>query len=1055
MLVDDESVSLPGAAERALLVLLLLSPGRIVPATTLIDRLWSESALPADPVNALQIRVSKLRRALRDVDPDLITRERTGYRINVDPSAIDAEAFVTQLRQARTAAAHGDYTAQHLQAYDDALALWRGQALADFAEEHWALAEAARLTELRLAALSERAQVALGLGRHREVVTDLEPVVAADPTLESLAGQLMTALYRSGRQADALEVYTRTRTMLDENLGLEPSTALRSLHERVLRQDPALGGDGDSALLAPAPVMAPTRQRRDRAPQAPGTLALTPKPLIGRDDQLSSLDALLTDQRLVSLVGPGGAGKTTLALAAAAAAAHQFSHGAVGVRLAPVSDPGQVPVAFADALGVPLDGGAADRDIQDRLTRFLTSRNLLLLVDNCEHVVDAAASVIEDILARCPDVTVITTSREALAVPAELQVLVGPLDTAPENAGPDQVLTYPANQLFTERARMVRPGMVLDEQDALAVARITRALDGLPLAVELAAARIASMSPTEIAERLNHRFALLTSGSRTAETRQQTLRATVDWSYALLEPGEQAVFDGLSVFRGGWTLAAAEAVLSDEGMAYGAVLDTLGRLVERSLVVVDPGRTTRYRMLETLREYAAERLEARNDDMTRRQRHADYFRRFTQDAEMDLRGHGQRDALVRLRAEQPNIRAALAWLSSPAGDIDAALSMAGALGLFWHFGRHLEGREALARLLAPGTGSEQAKAHALQAVSIVERPRACLVHPSPRCAETAEQSLTLFEDLGDASRAALSQVLLAVEGVTGAHPERSGQLLRHAQHQFSADDDPWGQAVIGFVRMETALKAGHQDVAIPTGRAAAAAFRELDDPWGLSAILYHLGWGLRQFGRYPEAARTLEEAIDVATSAGLYNTVQWALADLGVTHLHQGHPGQARDMFARASAASEHIGDGAGTVLATYGHALMAQVDGDWAQARLQNTTALEGFRTLGTPVPQGLALAGLARCDEADGDLDAAQDGYRGVLDLSHQVGEPSLTATALEGLARVASALGDTHKTQTLLTQAADVRETRSRPAPPHEQRDLAPFLQASATSAADRAP
>jgi predicted ATPase/DNA-binding SARP family transcriptional activator len=1040
LLVDDEPVSLPGAAERALLVLLLLSPGRIVPATTLIDRLWSEAALPADPVNALQIRVSKLRRALRDINPDLITRERTGYRINVDPHLIDAEAFVTGLRQARTAAADGDYTLEDLQSYDDALALWRGQALADFPEQHWALAEAARLTELRLAALSERAQVALALGRHAEVVADLEPVVANDPTLESLAGQLMTALYRSGRQADALDVYTRTRTVLDENLGLEPSTSLRSLHERVLRQDPSLGGDGDSALLTPAPVMAPTRQRGDSASRAPGALTLTTMPLIGRDDQLASLAAMLTDQRLVSLVGPGGAGKTTLALAAAAAAAQDFTHGAVGVRLAPVSNPDQVPVAFADALGVPLDGGAADRNIQDRLTRFLTGRHLLLLVDNCEHVVDAAASVVEDILARCPDVTVITTSREALAVPAELQVLVGPLEVPPEHAGPEQVLTYPASQLFAERARMVRPGLLLDAQDAQAVGRITRALDGLPLAIELAAARVASLSPTEIAQRLDHRFALLTGGSRTAETRQQTLRATVDWSYALLEPRERAVFDGLSVFRGGWTLAAAEAVLSEPGMAYGAVLDTLGRLVERSLVVVDPGRTTRYRMLETLREYATEQLTARGEHDTLARRHADYYARFAQDAEMELRGHGQRDALARLRAEQPNVRAALEWLSAPGRDLDTALTMAGALGLFWHLGRHLEGREALARLLAAGTGSTDATARALQAVSIVERPRACLVHPSPRCAETAEQSLTLFEDLGDPSRAALSRVLLAVEGVTGAHPDRSEQLLAQARDQFTADDDPWGQAVIGFVRMETALKAGNQDLAIPTGRAAAAAFRELDDPWGLSAILYHLGWGLRQFGRYPEAARTLEEAIDVATSAGLYNTVQWALGDLGVTHLHQGHRDQASDMFSRASAASEHIGDGAGTVLATYGHALMAQTTGDWPAARRQFATARDGFQTLGTPVPQGLSLVGLARCDEADGNLDTARDGYQHVLDLSHQVGEPSLTATALEGLGRIAWANGEVDEARAFLAQAAEVRQSRSRPAPPHERRDLA---------------
>jgi predicted ATPase len=649
---------------------------------------------------------------------------------------------------------------------------------------------------------------------------------------------------------------------------------------------------------------------------------------------------------------------------------------------------------------------------------------------------------------------VITTSREALAVSAELQVLVGPLVTAPEGVGADQVLTYPASELFLERARKVRPGVVLDAEDTQAVARITRALDGLPLAIELAAARMAAMSPTEIAERLDHRFVLLTGGARNAETRQQTLRATVDWSYALLEPDEQAVFARLSVFRGGWTLAAAEAVISDDEMPYGAVLDTLGRLVERSLVVVDPGRTTRYRMLETLREYAAEQLRGRGVEDALARRHSEYYRRFAEGAEMELRGHGQREALARLRAEQPNIRAALGWLGSVAGDLDGALSMAGALGLFWHLGRHLEGRETLARLLDAGGGSPGPRALALQAVSIVERPRACLVHPSTRCAETAEQSLSLFEAMGQASRAALSRVLLAVQGVTGAHAERSRQLLDQAQHQFEVDDDAWGQAVIGFVRMEMALKAGQEDVAIPTGRTAAAAFRQLDDPWGLSAVLYHLGWGLRQFGRYQEGARVLEEAIDVATSASLFNTVQWAFADLGVTHLHQGHPEQARDAFERASVASEHIGDGAGAILAGYGLALLAQTQGDWPTARDGYAAAEKGFRSLGTPVPQGLAVAGLARCDEAEGSLEVALARYQEALETSYAVGEPALTATALEGLGRVSWASGDIEDARRLLADAARVRASRTRPAPPHERRDLAPLVSAGVVAAADPA-
>ncbi len=643
--------------------------------------------------------------------------------------------------------------------------------------------------------------------------------------------------------------------------------------------------------------------------------------------------------------------------------------------------------------------------MRERLINYLGRKKLLLLVDNCEHVIDAAASLIDAVLGRCPQVTVIATSREALAVPDEVQVTVAPLETPPESTAASRVLDYAASQLFAERARAVRPGSVFDEDDLLAIGRICRALDGIPLALELAAARTSSMSPTDIAGRLDQRFSLLTSGSRTAESRQQTLRATVEWSYTLLTEREQRVFNRLSVFRGGWTLTAAEEIVADSGMRHGDALDTIGRLVERSMVVVERGATTRYRMLETLREYAAERIAESGEADDLAGRHASWYRDMALKAEMALRGHGQRDTLNRLREDQPNLRAAVTWLAGPGNDTDGALSMAGALGLFWHLGRHLEGRELLARLLEKGPGGPRARASALQAVSLVERPRACLVHPSPRCAETARESLRLFEELGDQSRAALSRVLLAVQGVTGAHPDEQEQLLSEAEAQFLRDGDPWGPAVIGFVRMETALKTGDEENAVRTGRATAATFRQLDDPWGLSAILYHLGWGLRQFGRYEEASRVLEEAIDVAASAGLYNTVQWALADLGVGQIHLGNREQAAELFDRAAAASEQVGDGAGEVLATYGRALLSQVEGDWPAARRGYAEAMPGFERLGTPVPQGLSLAGLARCDEAEGDVRGARSRYERALAVAREVGEPGLVATSLEGLARLAA--------------------------------------------------
>lgn len=1038
ILVGRQPVAMPGAAERAVLVQLLLSPGRTIPATMLVDRLWSESTLPNDPMNALQIRVSKLRRSLRAIAlPEAVTREGVGYRANVEPRSVDAIDFVARVREARTRSEADGGGAGSLAAYDDALALWRGDALSDFATEQWAAAEAAGFAELRLTALTERAQVALSLGRSAEVVEDLEPLVAHDPTLESLTSLLMVALYRSGRQADALEAYRRTRDALDESLGLEPALTLRSLHERVLRQDEALGSQPD---LLPAPVtVSGTRRRAEERTSSSTNLPTVVRPLIGRDEQLDSLAELVRGVRLLSLIGPGGAGKTALALATVVRGSEAFPDGVFGVRLASIGTGDQVPLAVADALGVPLDGAAGDRDVRERVIAYLERRRLLLLVDNCEHVIDAAAGMIDEILGRCPAVTVLATSREALAVPDEVQVIVGPLATPPEGAPADTVLRYPAAQLFVERARSVRPGTVFGDDDLAAIGRISRALDGIPLALELAGVRVATMSPVEVADRLDQRFALLTTGARTAEARQQTLRATVDWSYALLAEREQRVFNRLAVFQSGWNLTAAEAVVTDASLPVGQVLDTIGRLVERSMVVVERGASTRYRLLETLQEYAAEQLATAGEQEALARRHAEHFRDVVQEAETQLRGHTQRDTFRHLLAEQPNVRAALAWLGRPGGDLDAALEMAGALGLFWHLGRHLEGRDVLARLLDTSDGSPSARARALQAVSLVERPRACLVHPSPRCAETAQESLTIFEALGDESRAALSRVLLAVEGVTGQDRDRAEELLRDAEARFLSDGDRWGEGVVGFVRMETALKSGDESTAVTIGRACASAFRRLDDPWGLSAILYHLGWGLRQFGRYDEGSRVLEEAIDVAAGAGLYNTVQWALADLAVAQLHLGDEEAARELFDRASAASEHVGDGAGAVLASYGHGLLAQVRGHWDSARERYAEAYVGFQELGTPVSQGLALAGLARCDEAEGNVTAACERYDDLLDVGRRVGEPGLVSTGLEGLCRLAVGRGDRMAATRLYGEAVRLRASSARPAPPHERRDL----------------
>ncbi len=452
LIVDGRIRTVPAGAERAVLELLLLNAGRVVPASTLVDALWGED-LPAHAVNALQGRISRLRRALADAGlPEaLVTTRRPGYLADVDPDWVDAHRFIRLVQQARRRAEQ-NAPVEAIGLYDDALALWRGDPLAEFVGEPWARAEISRLAALRMAAIEERNTLRLVLGQHAELVAELEDLTARYPLQERLHGQLMLALYRSGRQAEALAAYQRVRQVLDDELGLEPSAELRALEQAVLRQD---------AKLNPPARARPTAQH--------------------------NLPARLT--------GPGGAGKTSLAVEAAARVTDRHGDGVWLIRLAGVTNPEHVPPAVADTLGVP-DGSGS---VEDRLIRFLRDRSCLLLVDNCEHLIDASAVLVERLLVGCERLRVLATSREPLAVPGEVQLAIPPLDTPPPDAAPQEMPAYDAVQLFVDRARAVLPAFRLDEATAAPAAEVCRRLDGIPLAIELAAARVKTLSVGEIA----------------------------------------------------------------------------------------------------------------------------------------------------------------------------------------------------------------------------------------------------------------------------------------------------------------------------------------------------------------------------------------------------------------------------------------------------------------------------------------------------------------------------------------------------------------------------
>ncbi|HEX8133881.1 MAG TPA: BTAD domain-containing putative transcriptional regulator, partial [Actinomycetes bacterium] len=489
-------VAVSGAKERALLADLLVHAGRVVAADRLIEDLWGEWP-PGNPANTLQGRVWALRRALGPAAARLTTRP-PGYRLDIDPELVDAARFERLAADADRVADHDPARALGLLA--EALGLWRGSALAEFADQPWAQAEAARLEELRLAAVELRTKLRLAAGRHGELVGELEALVAAHPLRERLRGQLMLALYRSGRQADALGVYRETRALLAEELGVDPSPELQRLHQAILTQDAALEA-------------APDRRR-----PPPHNLPERLTSFVGRDVELREVGKLLQAHRLVTVTGPGGAGKTSLAVELARKVAGGWPDGVWLVELAALRDPGLLPGVMTATLGLgeePGEPGHPPPAPAERLVEFAHDKHLLLVLDSCEHLAAACAAVAERLLRAAPGVKVLATSREVLGVAGEARWPVPPLAApGPEEIGgpPEALARFDAVRLFAERAALADPGFRLDAESGPAVAELCRRLDGMPLAIELAAARVGALPAGELLERLSDRFALLAGG---------------------------------------------------------------------------------------------------------------------------------------------------------------------------------------------------------------------------------------------------------------------------------------------------------------------------------------------------------------------------------------------------------------------------------------------------------------------------------------------------------------------------------------------------------------
>jgi predicted ATPase/DNA-binding SARP family transcriptional activator len=665
--VAGARVALGGPHPQALLAVLALMPGRAVSIERLIDELWGEDP-PARARDSLQMHVSRLRKALREAggDGERLVRRGGGYVLELGPGARDVDRWEAALIRARRARSAGQLTAARL-AIEEALAVWRGTPFGGAGAHELLDGERARLEEERLAATIEGIELDFELGRHVELLGQLEALVIAHPLKERLVELQMMALYRSGRQADALAVFRAARGRFVEDLGIEPGQSLRELHEDVLRQADTL--DAEHTPTA-------TSARRDRR------LPLPPNRTIGRDDDLAAIRERLRAGlvRLLTLTGPGGVGKTRLAVEVALGTEHEFADGACFVSLADLERPEDVPATFVAALGmIVLTGESPVQAVE----RFLAAKQLLLVVDNFEHLL-SAAPVVGGLLEVCPAVTVLATSREPLSLRAEERYVVKPLavpdaemiDDAGALASVDSVT------LFCERARAHDPNFDFAAADPTLIAEICRRLDGLPLAIELAAARCGMLSAEEIAERLAAALSVLGGGPRDAPARQQTLRATIDWSHNLLDDPAKDCFASFAAFAGGATLEAAETVTL-------AGLDTLQQLVAKSLLVRRNGAhaPTRLQMLETIRAYANEQFALTPDSDAVRDRHYRFYLALAErhGADRALLGEDGRRHAVRLDAEIDNLHAALGWAIGQA-NAEYALVMSAALGSYWVMG---------------------------------------------------------------------------------------------------------------------------------------------------------------------------------------------------------------------------------------------------------------------------------------------------------------------------------------------------------------------------------
>jgi predicted ATPase/DNA-binding SARP family transcriptional activator len=991
---DGVFVDVPGARLRALLIALALGPGRAVPKATLVDWIWGERP-PSEAANALQRLVSRLRKALPE---GLVEGQADGYRLNVKPDAVDAVRFERLVGQARN-----DEDPRRVGLLREALALWRGAAMQDVGLQDSSAFDAAvtRLEGLRLTAMEDRLDAEVSLGRGADLVAELTDLVASHPVRERLVAALMRALAAAGRDTEALLVYQRTREALADALGVDPSAELSALHVALLRGE--LG-----------------RRAENRKTNLRAELTS----FVGRDADVAVVRELLAEHRLTTLIGPGGAGKTRLATETARTLLGELADGAWLVELAAIGADGDVAQSALAALGLrdaPL-GGAPNADLTDRLIAAIREREALLILDNCEHVIEPAAAFAHRVLGECRRLRILATSREPLGITGEALWLVEPLALPDRDASPGEIESSPAVQLLRDRAGAVRRDLAADARTLSTMVRVCRALDGMPLAIELAAARLRTMSVDQLAHRLDDRFRLLTGGSRTALPRHKTLRAVVDWSWELLTDAERMVLRRLSVFSGGASLDAAERVCAGDGVEQEQMLELLTALAEKSLLRTDGYGAPRYRMIGTIKEYAGHRLaEAAESDLARHA-HLAYFTELAETAEPHLRRAEQLEWLATLGGEHANISSAMRGALA-AGEAHAAMRLAAAAGYYWWLSGHkAEGAELIiAATKVPGEVTDEIRAmvYALVVTFVTsgqgdQYQAEEWIHQAYRFSQRSQRGNPLL-----ALVAPLERMLQAPGAVLSAF------------EPLLDNEDPWIRALarlhLGKMRIMLGQDGRDADAYLEM---ALAEFRALGERWGISFARTELADRLATHGEFAGACEHYEQASAVATEVGAIEDVIRMRSRQAELYWLLGDEDSSAAAIAEAERCAEQVTWPDALAELALSKAELARWDGDTAEAyrQLGVATAMLGDQAEQANIRATThdLLGYLAR------DLGEARAHRAAACAAATEAGHAPLVAKVLVGVADLALRAGQYEQAARLLAASTGVRGVPDRSHP-----------------------